>query len=631
LGDSRVYRFDNYTLEVEEHRLKRGGVEISLAPKAFETLVYLIERHDHLVKKSELLDAVWADVTVTEGALTLRIKEIRQALEDDAQRPRYIKTIPTVGYKFIGSVAKTPSTDSEVETSRPENPTETMGTARPHPVSLRFPRKAYLALTVAVTLIGFAFVVYLSLSPSHISDALSVKSIAVIPFRPLVAKDRDEALELGMAESLIAKLNNFQKLAVTPLNAVRNYTSLEQDPVSAGQALQVETVLDGSIQRSGERIRVMVRLVRVKDKTHLWTGQFDETFTSVFDVQDTISEKVVEALALKLTGDELVLLTKRYTQNSEAYQAYYLGRYFWDQGTEEGLRKGIAYFEQALEKDPNYALARTGLADSYILLGSYGTVSMAESYQKARAEAEKALSIDEKLGEAHVSMASILADHYWEWTRAEKHYKRAIELIPNDQAAHNWYSQYLAAAGRFDEATRQAQLPLDIAPASRLSNHTLAFAFYFAGRYEDAIHQSKKTLELDENFPVAHALLGMAYLKSGVHDKAIFELQTARQRFDSPAFLALLGYARAVAGKTNEARETLDELQKLSTKRFVGAFPKAVVYAGLGERRLALDALERAFQERSPELGLLGVDPMFDYIRSDPQFVELLRSVGRTK
>jgi len=627
----RVYRFDQYTLEVDEHRLKRGDLEISLPPKAFETLVYLVERHGHLVKKSELLDAVWSDVTVTEGALTLRIKEARQALEDDAQRPRYIKTIPTVGYKFIANVEEITETD-ETHKDKGELTGAASGVAiaaRPgRSTSQRSARMTISALAGLVALLGLAFATY-SLLPGRDVSPRRITSIAVLPFKPVVAKDRDEALEMGMAESLITRLNKIRQVIVRPLSAVRNYTILEQDAVAAGRDQHVEAVLDGSIQRSGERIRVIVRLIRVQDGRQLWTSQFDEKFTNVFSVQDLISERLVEALALNLTGEERALLKKHSTENSEAYQAYLWGRFFWDQKTEEGLTKGIAYFQQALDKDPNYALAYTGLADSYILLGSLGAIAMTDSYQKARAAAERALTIDERLGEAHVSMGSILADHYWEWAQAERHFKRAIELIPNDQAAHNWYSEYLARAGQFEEAIREAKVALEIAPVSRQSNHAMAFAFYFARRYEEAIEQSEKTFQLDPNFPIAHGISGLAYLQLGLHEKAIFALQKARQLFDSPAFLGLLGYAHAMAGNKTEARSLLEELQELSKKRYVESFPVAAIYIGLGEKKLAFEWLERALNERAWAMGALKVDPIFDSLQSDAQFINLLRRVGR--
>jgi DNA-binding winged helix-turn-helix (wHTH) protein/TolB-like protein/Flp pilus assembly protein TadD len=621
---TRIYRFGEYTLEVEEHRLKRGSLEISLPPKAFETLVYLIERHGHLVKKNELMDAVWADVNVTEGALTLRIKETRQALEDNAQQPRYIKTIPRIGYKFIADVEEITEIRPAVEDIREQGRvrSEAVFSAR------RRGWNPLLLLALAgVALFGLAFATY-SLLPERAVSPIPIKSLAVLPFKPLAASDRDEALEIGMAESLIARLNNITDVIVRPLSAVRNYTALEQDAVAAGRELGVDAVLDGSIQRSGERIRMIVRVVRVEDGTPLWTSPFDEKFTNIFSVQDSISEQVVEAFSLKLTGEERASLTKHSTQNSEAYRLYLWGRYFWDQSTEEGLTKGIEYFQQALAKDPKYALAYTGLADSYILLGSYGSIPMADSYRKAMEAAAHALRIDERLGEAHVSMGSILADHYWEWAQAERHYKRAIELIPNDQAAHAWYSQFLARVGRFEEAIREAKLALEFAPTSRAGNHAVAFAFYFARRYAEAIEQAEKTLELDPDFPVAHAIIGMAYIRTGMHERAISKLQRARELFDSPDFLGLVGYAHAMAGKNNEARSVLEELHELSKKRHVASFPVAMIYVGLGEKKLAFGWLERAFKERAWELGSLKVDPIFDSVRADPQFADLLRQVG---
>ena len=617
----KVYQFGPYTLEVAEHRLRHGDREVSLPPKAFETLVYLVERHGHLVKKNELLDALWVDVAVTEGVLTLRIKEIRQALGDDAQNPRFIRTIPTVGYKFIADVQE----PAEVEQAQIDSTTRLTPQDRPQ----RRSKKALLSLLAAIAVVGVIAATY-SLLPKRVSPP-AIQSIAVLPFKPLVRGDRDEALEMGMADSLITKLNSASQLIVRQLNAVRNYTNLEQDAIAAGREQDVDAVVDGSIQKSGDRIRVTVRLVRVEDGKQLWSGQFDEKFTDVLAVQDSISKQVADALALKLTGEEQALMTKHDTQNSEAYQSYVWGRYFWDQGTEEGLTKGIAYFRDAINKDPMYALAHAGLADYHIRQGFYGFSPMAESYPQARASAEKALAIDDRIGEAHVSMAKVLADYYWEWDLAEMHFKRASELIPNDQSAHSAYSQYLARTGRFEEAIQEAKRALAIAPTSRQGNHSMAFAYYFAGRYKDAIEQSEKTLQLDPNLPVAHLLRGLTYVRLGMNEDAVAAIQKARQLVNTPDFLALAGYVHGMTGNTTEARSILEKLRQLSKERHVAYFNLAMIHTGLGEKQLALECLEKAFNERAWELGQLEIDPMFESLRADPQFSDLARRVRRRR
>ena len=292
LSGSGVYRSDQYTLEVAEHRLKRGDLEISLQPKAFETLVYLVERHGHLVQKKDLLDAVWADVAVTEGAVSLRIKEIRQALEDDAQNPRFIKTVPTVGYKFIAEVQE----PADVTSAQTETPIIVGLLDRPRRPS----RKALLTLLGVIAVLVVIAATYSFRSEGGSPPA--IRSIAVLPFKPLVPSDRDEVLEMGMADSLITRLNSIGQVIVRQLTAVRRYTNLQQDAVAAGREQQVDAVIDGSIQRSGDRIRVTVRLVRVEDEKQLWADKFDEKFTNIFSVQDSISEQVVRALALTADG-----------------------------------------------------------------------------------------------------------------------------------------------------------------------------------------------------------------------------------------------------------------------------------------------------------------------------------------
>jgi DNA-binding winged helix-turn-helix (wHTH) protein/TolB-like protein/Flp pilus assembly protein TadD len=616
-GRTRVYRFGEHTLDVAEHRLKRGEVEISLQPKAFETLVYLVERHGHLVQKKELLDAVWADVAVTEGSLSLRIKEIRQALVDDAQNPRFIKTIPTVGYKFIAAVQEA----AEVAQAQTEAPGTPGRLDRPH----RSSKNAVLRLLAVIAVVGVIAAAYSFLSEG--GSPPGIQSIAVLPFKPLVSSGRDEVLEMAMADTLITKLNRIHQLIVRQLAAVRTYTNLQQDAVAAGRELGVDAVLDSSIQRSGDRIQVTVRLFRVEDAKQLWAEQFNEKFTNIFGVQDAIAEQIVRALAVNLTVEERALFTKHSTQNSAALEFYQRGRYIWAQGTEEGLTKAIDYFEEAIKIDPNYAQAYAGVADSYIMLGSHGLMSMTDSSLQATAAAEQALIIDEQLGEAHVSMGSIRAGDR-EWVRAEEHYKRAIALIPNDETAHSRYSLYLADAGRFDDAIREAKLAQDISPTSLRANHSLAYAFYMAKRYVEAIEQSRKTLDLDPKYPMAHIIQGLAYVKIGMHAKAASSLDQARQSSNSPDFRALLGYAHAMAGRRDEAQTILKELMELKKRRYVSAFPVAMIYAGLGERKLAIDWLDLATKDRAAHLAALRVDPAFEALREEPHFKHVLRQIG---
>jgi DNA-binding winged helix-turn-helix (wHTH) protein/TolB-like protein/Tfp pilus assembly protein PilF len=650
----RIYRFSDFTLDADEHRLLRDSEEIYLPPKTFETLLYLVERHGHLIKKNELLDTLWADAFVTENALTRCVKEVREALQDDAHQPRYIRTFPRVGYKFIAEVEEvsppSPSdareevtatkaiVGAQVEDNRSgdENPPEVGQAVLPEEgiraltprqrVFRRLP-KTTMPAVIGVALIGLVLLAYYSFWPKQLPLSVRIRSIAVLPFKPLVAAERDESIELGMADTLITRLGNINQIIVRPTTAVRKYTELEQDSVAAGREQRVDAVLDGTIQKLGDRIRVTVRLVRVGDGAQLWADKFDEKSTDIFLVQDSISEQVAEALAIRLTGDERDLLRKHYTANTEAYQLYLKGRYFLNKSAEEDFRKSIEYFEQALEKDPNYAMAYAGLADSYAQLGNYGLIQMKESYSKARAAATRALERDEKLGEAHASLAVILTNYYWDWVEAEKQFKRAIELNPNYAMAHNWYSQYLAFMGRSEQALAEAKRAQEIDPLSLWTNSNIGFVSYLARQYDEAILASQKTLELDPNFAVAHMIIGLSYVQKKMYDEGISELQKAKANPDSRALLA---YAYGLAGKRSEARKILDELGDLSNQKYVSPFPLAVAYAGLGDKERAFEALDKAYVDKSWGMGMLEVNAVFDPLRPDPRFATLLERLNLT-
>ena len=644
----RIYRFSDFTLDPSEHRLLKGSREIYLPPRTFETLLYLVNRHGHLVKKNELLETLWADSFVTENALTRCIKEVREALADDFHQPRYIRTFPRVGYKFIANVEEiTPqshdgekalaSTDLVAPKPLANETRDVDATAAEREVAVgesvhHWARRksssrlstltVVLASIVAFSLIGLGLLAYSS-RRTQVAPAPQITSIAVLPFKPLAAQARDESLELGMADTLITTLGNISEITVRPTSAVRQYTALDQDAVKAGREQRVDAVLEGSIQKLGDRLRVTVRLLRVQDGVQLWADKFDQKSTDIFLIQDSISERVAETLAVKLTGQQKDLLNKRYTSDAEAYQLYVRGRYFLNKSTEEDLRKSTSYFEQALQKDPNYALAYTGLADSYVQLANFGLIQTKDSYPKARTALAQALEKDEELGEAHASLGFVLMNYYWDWTEAEKEFKRAVEMNPNYAMAHNWYAQHLAFTGKWQEALREAKRAQEIDPISPWNNS--AFISFLGRQYDDAILASQKTLELDPNFAVAHMIIGLSYVQKKMYEQGISELQKASANPDSRA---LLGYAYAVAGKRTEGRKILIELEHSATEKYVSPFPIAVAYTGMGEKDRAFAALEKAYEERSWGMGMLRVNPVFDPIRSDPRFASLVRRVN---
>jgi TolB-like protein/Flp pilus assembly protein TadD len=456
------------------------------------------------------------------------------------------------------------------------------------------------------------------------------RTIAVLPFKPLAPNNRDEAFELGMADALITKLSGLGRLVVRPTGAIRKYSSIDQDPIAAGREQRVEAVLEGSLHRAGERVRVTVRLLDTRDGLSLWSHQSDEYFTDIFTAQDAISEKIAKALALKLTGGEAKRLAKRYTENTEAYQAYVKGRYFMDKRTEEGFQKAIEYFQQAIGKDPRYALAYAGLADCHNLLGGYGLLPPKETYPRGKAAAMKALEFDEQLAEAHTALAVAKARYDWDWTGAQKDFKRAIELNPGYATARQWYAVFsLVIAERFDDAIAEAQQAQQIDPLSLATGVNAVIVNYFARRFDQAIEQSDKTLEMDQRFIQAYEFLGRAYEQKGMAEDAIAAFQKALElRSDYTHCLGPLGRAYAVFGRRDEARRVLDQLKGLSRRRYVMPYHIATIYTALGDNDQAFTWLQKAFDGRDDRLIFLKVDPSWDNLRSDHRFADLERRIG---
>jgi len=456
-----------------------------------------------------------------------------------------------------------------------------------------------------------------------------IQVVAVLPFKPLVAGQRDEVLELGIADTLITRLSSLKGVAVRPIGAVRRYTALDQDPVAAGRELQVQAVLEGSIQKAGDKIRVTSRLLSIADGRTLWTRQFDEPWTDIFAVQDAISQRVAGDLMVTLTGEERSGLARNYTTDPEAYQLYLMGRYHWNKRSGEGMRKSIESFRQAIDKDRSYALAYVGLADAYATLGSYHLVPPREALPQAREAAEQALNIDAHLAEAHATMGKLFTDYYWDWERAEKEFQRAIELKPNYPNAHHWYSTLLAHLGRFDEAVREATHALELDLHSPVVGTQLGSVLYRARRYDQGIAVLQKTLDLEPNYVTARFYLGLCYLMQGRHEEALAEVQKCRAVApNGPDFIAMLGNIYGRMGKRNEARRHQAELNALARRTYVPPFNYVGIHAGLGEMDEAFKWLEKCFEERDPSIRGLKTDPLYDLVRPDPRFAPLLRRAG---
>ncbi len=640
-----TYSFEGFTLNLDRGCLLREGEEVRLRPKSYETLRYLVENSGRLVSKDELMQTLWPDSFVTDDSLVKCLRDVRLALDDDSQQ--YIKTVPRRGYIFTATVSKSdstmlgPSRQDQIEGIRvviddEYDGKETVEQIENRLLSPRASASKWRRLTmnrafplIIIALIGLAFAgsyVWISSNSKQVPSRMP-KSIAVLPFKSLGGDGGDEYLGLGMSDTLITRLSSVGQIVVRPTSAVRKYAASDQDAVAAGREQRVEGVLEGSIQRSGEKIRVTARLLSVRDGSPMWADKFDEKFTDILTVEDSISEKLAQALALKLTGDERKLLAKRYTENAQAHELFLKGKYFWNKRTEEGLKKGIEYFQQAIAADPSYALAYSGLAESYIVLGSGGLLPPGEAFGKGKAAALKALEIDDLLGEAHSDLGAL---HCYDlnWSEGEKEFKRALELNGNYPTGHMTYSWFLMPQGRFDEATAEAKRAQELDPLSLVNSTQVGNTYFYARQPDRAIEQYKKTLEMDPNFSSTRSWLAWAYTLQGRFSEAIAEFQNAPQLTGGIINTEGLGYAYASAGKRAEALKVLEQLTQASKARYVSPYYRALIYAALGEKDQAFGCLAKACEEHASLAIFMKVDPRLDNLRSDPRFQDLVRRIG---
>jgi DNA-binding winged helix-turn-helix (wHTH) protein/TolB-like protein/Tfp pilus assembly protein PilF len=500
-----------------------------------------------------------------------------------------------------------------------------------------------LALTVAgfigVALLGAASIYVLGFrrgtregAPASSRSGLALRSLAVLPFNQLNPDSGQEFLGLGMADSLITRLSSTRQVAVRPTSSINKYDGAsDRDPVRLGREMGVDSVLDGTIQRSGDRVRVTVRLWSTEERRPVWAGEFDEKFTEMFSVEDSISEKVATALALKLSGEDRKLLLKHYTDNAAAYQAYVKGRYHWSRWTPEEVRKAIVCFQEAIKVDPNYSLAYAGLADSYNVMGTFGYVAPQEAWPETEAAANKALALDEGLAEAHSSLGGAKMVYDWDWRGAEYHFKRGIDLAPDSPNAHQVYGLYLMAMDRRDEALREMRLAQQLDPSSPLMTTSLGWALLFARQYDASIVELRKALDLDPNYQMARGSLELAFNASRKFDDMISlsesERAAAKARGERWASANLV-YAYAQMGRKAQALQIAEDLREMCDERYISPFVMATAYIGLGDKDEAFKWLDKAYEERSNFLWLLKVYPYLDSLRSDPRFADLLRRVG---
>lgn len=645
-ASNHLYRFDDVTVDCENFRVQKAGENVSLTPRAFDVLALFLRNSGHVVDKQKLFEQVWKDTFVSDNALTKIIKEIRHALQDSADNPRYIETVPKRGYRFIADVKDPIQPAFETERIRTDRIVIEDQPSIQSPRRISWPRLRFSKTGLTLSVIGFisiaAFLVWLSLL-NEPAPPSPIRSIAVLPFKPLNADSRDESLEMGMAEALITRLSNLKQIIVRPINAVRIYTDLQQDPVKAGKETQADAVLDGSIQKAGERVRVTVRLIDVRDGTPIWAEQFDENFTNIFNLQDSISQRVTSALKLRLGSDEQTQLTKRQTNDPEAYQLYLQGHFLYTKRDPANLNKSFDYYQRAIQIDPKFALAYVGIAESNLTLLGITAFSSQEAIPKMRtrvatlelaiAATTKALELDPSLAEAHNTLAEIKYQFEYDWTTAEKEFNLALKLNPNASFIHLAYGYYLMIAGRFDEAHREMEQAQMLDPSSTIINRSRGRLLYLKRQFDQAILHYQKIIELEPNVGSNHALLAQVYAQKGMYAEAANELLKSRSvgRQLSPEEVSRLeGFRTAfiVSGWHGFYQRITTEFEERAKTVYVAPAQIAMGYARQGKMEQALAWLEKGVEVRDPLIVQLKVDPTYDGLRANPRLAELIRTIG---
>lgn len=580
-------------------------------------LVFLVRNAGRVVEKSELFGEVWKGTFVSDNALTKIIKEIRHALEDDANAPRYIETVPKRGYRFIGELDKAAAQVSPQTIEHTTKPRVTISS-----------RALALAVIALIPLTVLAAWLLFRSKPSEVASP-TIQSIAVLPFKPLNAESRDESLEMGMAETLITRLSNLKQVVVRPMSAVRKYTDLQQDPIKAGREIQAQAVLDGSIQKVRDRIRVTVRLIDVRNGMSLWSQQFDESFTDIFKVQDSIAERVTSALSLQLSKSEQEQLAKHFTDDPAAYQLYLRGQLSWHGRRQNWIEQSLDYYHQAVLKDPNFALAHIGVADSYIMMSGHRKISMQEAEIKARPSIIKALEIDDTLAQAHNALAELKYQYEYDWAGAESEFKKAIDLNSNVAWIRQAYGWFLMSEGRFDEARAEMDRARDLDPSSLTINAGRGRLFYYSRQYDQATQHFQNIIAVEPNDRSAHYSLYTIYKQRQMYAEAVESfLKCGDLTGAPPVEIAKLRKAFEVAGWQGFLKERLEHLEKSAKAGEAAPSAFADLYVSLGRKEEAFAWLEKTFAAHDPVVLQFNIDPAFDSLRSDPRYTKLVQKIG---
>ena len=644
----QLYEFGPFCLDAAEHTLLRDGRPIPLRPKVFDILLVLVENRGHLVDKEQLMTSVWPEQFVEEGNINKNISMLRQALGESDSGHKFIETVPKRGYRFVADVrevndnkdadlATHSSATSRVvpaEEDRSSDSQESHEYAAPVRWSTRARRQSFnrnWIVFFVVPALLFAALLYMSfIRKRRPSVTPAVASIAVLPFQNLSGDSAQEYFVDGMTDALIGDLAKIRALRVISRTSAMHYKGTNKSLPELAKELNVDAVVEGTVQRSGDRVHVRAQLIHGASDSHLWAADYDRDLRDVLDLQSEVARAIAGEVRIRITPTEQRLLAPKRAIAREAIDNYLQGRYFLNRRTEQDMRKAISYFESAINVDRNYAQAYAGLADCYNQLGTVmiGTLPPLEARRASEIAARKALEIDNEVAEAHAALGHV--DYVnWKWAAAEEEFKRSIELNPNYASAHSQYAHYLVARGRIDEALAEISRAQELDPLSLSISANRGFILKQARRYEEAIEQLRLVIAIDPDQYQAHWVLGLTYLANNQLDEGSNEADKAvALSARTPAALGVLGLAYGLAGRKREANKVLNELLQLQQQGYVTPMAFTYVYMGLGNKDQAFAWLEKSYQERSYNLAFIKVNPTLDPLRSDPRFVDLLRRTG---
>ncbi len=625
-----VLRFGAFEADVQTGELTKQGKRIRLQEQPFQLLVMLLETPGQVVTREQLRSRLWPQTIVDfDHGLNKAISKIREALGDSSEHPRFVETVARRGYRFLADVAVIG--DGRVATVPDDHAYEgppavppSLTTAHEKAGSRNLARRLFGLGLVLVVVSSVSWALY-----HRIYSSPAIRSLAVLPLENLSGDSAQDYFADGMTDELITRLAQISTLRVISRTSAMTYKYVHRPLADIARDLNVDAVVEGTVSRSGERVRVTAQLIDARNDKHIWADSYDEDIRDTLVLQSRVTRAIAEQIRANLNPQEQLTLAKSKVVIPEAYEAYLKGRYFWNKRTGDGLRTAIEYFSRAIEIDPAYAEAYSGLADSYAVAGDlkYSVLPPQDAFAKATAAAAKALALDDTLGEVHTSLAFALDLYGWDWETAETEYKQAIKLNPGYATAHQWYSWHLFMLGRDDDAMSELRTAESLDPLSLIINADIADALCVAHRYDEAVEQSEKTLKMDASFAIGHYELGQALTQKHMYDEAIAEFQRAIELSGhSGAFDANLGYAYAVSGRKEEAMKIVNDMQSQHDQNHSIDADIALIYVGLGDRDEAINRLNTAFDARFKASILRR--PAFDPLRSDARFQDLLRRVG---